>query len=294
MTSGRIILRAADPSRIPGKREVLEILQGRNRLWLTSLRQIKNGYLAITEFEGEIEKILTDAGRTSLEKIGLEVTVPPKVKAQRAILCRKVDPYIGENSAMDIKNEINAKNEALTCKEVIKFGEHTHVFRAEFATSEMAKRACERGILAFSLKITPDNIKQEKYVELLMCFHCYQLESHISKDCPFLNQPKRCSECSGLHSYTECERGTPQKCLNCPPDSPNNNHRTMAMKCPIRKKLIREKTIRAEERENEEKNKTFAAAAKVALDQQQKQQRQQQQQEHLVCDIYPKNNSLLR
>lgn len=281
---GKILLRFKNPNKRPSKLEISEALQKKNHIWLINLKPIKTGFIAMTELEDEIEKLLTEQGRSTLEKLGLEVSIPPKIRAERAVLCRKVDPQIGSNSAEDILNEINDKNEALVAKEVIKFGAHTHVFKIEFQNTKMANFACQKGILAFNLKMSQKCITKEKYVELLVCFQCYKMEEHHTKDCPFTNLPRRCSECAGLHEWTQCKKDTPKQCINCPVGAANSDHRTLAMRCPVRKKLMKEKTRRLEEREQENQNKTFATVAKIAINQQQKhieqQQLQQQQQQH--------------
>ena len=123
----------------------------------------------------------------------------------------------------------------------------------------MANKAIENGILAFNLKITPSQIQKERFVDLLMCFNCYALENHPTKDCPNLNSPKKCSECSGDHDYRQCTSNT-KKCLNC-----QGPHRTMAMSCPQRKKLIAEKTKEMDAKNKEQQQQTFATMVQKSV-----------------------------
>jgi hypothetical protein len=142
--------------------------------------------------------------------------------------------------------------------EVVKFRTYTHIFKVEFATTEMARRAAEDGFLCCHMKISPSQIQQEKYIDLLMCFTCYKYEDHLTKDCP---TPKavRCSECSGEHSYRDCKEDF-KKCLNC--DKP---HRTMAMSCPIKKELIKKKMQKKEDEEVSKQESTYARVVTQAI-----------------------------
>ncbi|XP_064109723.1 uncharacterized protein LOC135217685 [Macrobrachium nipponense] len=64
---------------------------------------------------------------------------------------------------------------------------------------------------------------------------CYSYE-HLYKECPKDKNYKICSECSSHdHTYRECKENT-KKCVNC-----NQQHRTLAAKCPVRKALIKRK-----------------------------------------------------
>ncbi len=74
---------------------------------------------------------------------------------------------------------------------------------------------------------------------------CYTLEDHATRDCPEDSNFKLCSECSTEgHLWYEC-REKIKKCVNC-----NEDHNTLAMKCPKRKMIIKEKRKDEIERQN--------------------------------------------
>lgn len=121
------------------------------KISLTGLKPVKNGYFAYTEFEDEVEKLLTDKAKTTLNNIGLDATLPPKVRAQRSIICRQLDVSVGENSAEDLKLDIDRRNPLLQVQEIVKLKNYTHVFKIEFKTTKMADIASQNGLLCYNL-----------------------------------------------------------------------------------------------------------------------------------------------
>lgn len=250
---GKILMRFVDVRKPPDKGKVFELLQGELRVPLTGLKEIKSGYNAFTEMEEDVEQLLTDDARTKLRALGLEVKLPPKVKANRAVICRQIDPFVGERTRDDIQHEIERCNSNLKIAELVKFGQHSHVFKIEFRTSEMAQHVLERGFLCFNMKITPSQIQREEFVDVLTCFRCYRMDNHATKDCPTPDLVV-CSECTGGHSFRDC-KSNQKKCINC-----GGEHRTMAMACPKKKEIIKKKK---EEKKTAEKQKTGSTYAEI-------------------------------
>ncbi|KAF2359676.1 hypothetical protein FHG87_009568 [Trinorchestia longiramus] len=171
---------------------------------------------------------------------------------------------IGGKSVDELKQEIKHRNPHLEVHEIIKFGRYTHVFKIEFATINMASHALQCGILCESVKIAPSQIQQEKFIDILICFNCYKMEQHATKDCPTPNLTV-CSECTGNHTYKNCTSSI-KKYLNCQGD-----HRTMAMSCPTRKTIIKNKTKLLEEKAKEKQEQTYAKALEKTIRQEEKQ-----------------------
>ncbi|KAF9756170.1 hypothetical protein NGRA_3295 [Nosema granulosis] len=115
----------------------------------------------------------------------------------------------------------------------------------------MANRVIENGFLLFHCKITPSQIKREEYIDILMCFKCYKIENHTTKDCPTPDIVV-CSECTGDHDYRNCPSLT-KKCINC-----KGPHRTMAMSCPAKKEAIKGKKAREELEKRKKEESTYA------------------------------------
>lgn len=177
---------------------------------------------------------------------------------------------MGHHTKQQLQAEIQRCNQHLRVAEVYKFGVHTHVFKIEFTTTEMARTVLERGLLVFHMRITPSQIKQEENEDVLMCFKCYQLESHTTRECPSPNIVI-CSECSGPHNFKNCNE-TFKKCINC--DGP---HRTMAMSCPVKKEKIKNKRVTKEEEKKQKEATTYAGLVKKTVE--------SVQQQHAERDI---------
>ena len=144
---GKLLLRALNYDRIPLKKTVFETLMLHLNVPLIGLKPTKVGFLAITEQQSEIDKMLNNNARDKLRAIGLEAKLPVKLKAERSVICRKIDSSVGEMSKEEIKEDISSRNIHLDAEEVTKFGSYTHLFKVEFKTIEQAQRALQNGFL---------------------------------------------------------------------------------------------------------------------------------------------------
>ena len=137
--------------------------------------------------------------------------------------------YVGSRDRKEILEEINRANEGIKGVEVVKFGDHSHVFKLELENFEMATKVLERGLFLFNMRVAPSQMERERFFDVLICFNCYALDSHTSENCPTPGKVV----CSGEHSFRDCKSQT-KKCVNC-----GGDHHTMAMKCPQKMKLLR-------------------------------------------------------
>ena len=257
-TIGKLLLRCEEGEK-PSRKIVYEAILKELQVPLTGLKEINSGYNAFTEYESDIDKLLTQKGTDVLRKIGLSVKVPPKVKAQRSVICRQVDSWVGEHTGEEIKKEIERCNENLKVAEVIKFKSYTHIFKIEFKNIEMAEKAKLRGILCFNVKITSRQIEQETFIDILTCFNCYAYEDHPTSRCPNTNA-KKCSECCGDHDYRQCKSSI-KKCINC-----GGPHRTLAMSCPVKKRHLEEKKKTIEAKKLEKEQATYSQVVERTLE----------------------------
>lgn len=77
-------------------------------------------------------------------------------------------------------------------------------------------------------------------MKLSFCYKCYSYE-HLYKEWPKDQNFKICSECSSYdHTYRERKDNT-KKCVTC-----NQQHRTLAAKCPVRKDLRKKQCKKTE------------------------------------------------
>lgn len=80
---------------------------------------------------------------------------------------------------------------------------------------------------------------------------CYKIEDHHTSECPKPKEYKICRECAeDGHIWRECTNDY-KRCINC-----HNDHRTLAVRCPLRKEVIKIK------RKEGKEPKTYSNAAK--------------------------------
>lgn len=234
---------------------------------LTRVFPTNDGYKMICRNDKEADKVLSSEAKKLFFNNGLVVVMPPEMKARRSVFVRKVDPYVGRHSAEEIKAEIERNQPSLRIEEVIKIKDYTHVFKIVFEETAMVEIVLNNGFLAYNMSLTPDKIEREKFTSLLICFSCYKYEDHTTNDCQEKDK-KLCSKCAGDgHTYTECVSAS-NGCLNCKrngePATKFTTHSTLAMSCPIKKRIILTKEEQ-EKRNKETKEKTtYAEIAKQA------------------------------
>ena len=109
---------------------------------LIGLKPTKVGYLAITEFQHEIDKILNCQAKEKISVIRLEANLPVKLKTERSA----EDSSIGEMTKEELKEDMNSRNTQLEIVEVTKLGSYTHLFKIELRTIEQAQRVLQNGL----------------------------------------------------------------------------------------------------------------------------------------------------
>ena len=134
-----------------------------------------------------------------------------------------------------------------------------------FDDTETADRVLDNGLLCYNTRIPPHHCSRETFTHLLICFKCYKFEDHPTKDCTLDHDV--CSECAADdHNHRDCpvkDQKDKLRCLNCEPG--RNKHRTLAIKCPYRQDVIREKNKKTETERKETETKRYSDIAKQAI-----------------------------
>lgn len=256
-------LRLVTGRRLPDRKTVFETTFGKLNAPLTRLNESKTGYYATTDRENIIDLLLTTKSKEELAKVGLEPVLPPEVRAKRTIFVRQLDGYVGSHTAPQLLTELKARNNGLKVTDVIKIKDYTHVIKLLCDDVNTADRILTTGLYAFNTRITPDQCERETYTHIQICYKCYAFETHTTKDCTATNDV--CSECAQTgHTHRDCTNTT-KKCLNCPNDS-TNDHRTLAARCPYRKKTIADKRTKLDKDNTNKQNSTYAQVAKLAVE----------------------------
>ena len=221
----------------------------------------RNIFIIITSDE-IVDRLLTTKIKESLKKDDFEVLTPPEYNAKRTFVLRNLDSLISTVDPEELKNDLEVRNSWLKVTEVIKLPNAPKILKIKAECSEMVKTATEKGVLIYNQSVPPHNIEREIFVYLNPCYHCYKYD-HATDECRTPNITL-CSECAATnHTYRECQTNT-KKCLNC-----QEPHRTLAARCPVRRRLIKEKSkemrdrtrSRSRARQEQQQQPTYAQAA---------------------------------
>ena len=126
--------------------------------------------------------------------------IPPELIASRTVVFRQLMKHIGEETADNIKTELETKNTWLKIDKIIKLNNITHMIKVVTKDTTSADKLLENGCLLFNTSICTYQLEKEIYVNILMCYKCYGLNKHLTKDCT--SQQLICSECANIgHTY---------------------------------------------------------------------------------------------
>ena len=159
----------------------------------------------------------------------------------RTVIVRHIDKVITEFSDNEIIQNIETTNEWAKVEYVYKLTDTGRMLKVRFATTEMAARAVREGLLVLYQRIPPRYIEKEIFVKLTPYYNCYSYD-HKTQSCE-TNKQSICAFCTQTgHTQSNCTATTP-KCINC-----EGKHKTLASVCPVRKKLIKERSKDVRER----------------------------------------------
>ena len=150
-----------NPNNKTTKHKLLEIL-GPANIFATSLISTQDGILITTTSENEIDKILDPTLTGKLIEQGFSPIVPPEIKSKRTVICYKVEEYAFDNETKEIKEEINNSQDWASAQNCYKFPNNNgrrNMLKVEFATVQMADKACDTGIKMFNVSIGPHQIE---------------------------------------------------------------------------------------------------------------------------------------
>ena len=201
----------------------------------SKLQLFNDFFLLWCSCDSDVDNLFSSECIEALGSLSCVPQLPPEMRAKRTILLRYVDDLIHQKDENDIANDLQQRNAWLSISDVYVFPKSPTI-KITCATVAMANKACDSGVFIFNFFIPPNNISLEDYIHLTMCYKCYCYNDHNSSNCPKSSEYKICSLCSSTdHTYKQCSAQEKQ-CINC-----GGPHSTLAMSCPHRKKLIKEK-----------------------------------------------------
>ena len=257
----RIRIRDLNPQQGNRKTLLWNKLMNLNLLVYTIKQPNNQTFILITSDE-VVDRMLSNQIKEKLKSDNFEIFTPPEYNANRTLVLRNIDSLITGIESEELKNDLERRNEWLKVSEVIKIPNAPKILKIRAETTDMVKRAEEKGILIWNQSIPPNNVQKEIYIFLNICYKCYSFE-HRTEDCLTPNIII-CSECAApSHTFKDCTSQV-KKCINCQGD-----HRTLAAKCPIRKNLLKEKekTIRERSRSrSRSRQRTYAQATAASIE----------------------------
>lgn len=220
----RIKIKSPNP-KDPGRLQLLLEILSKNYIYATRFITIADGFIVLTESDSELDKVFNNATDIELTRSQFTPLIPPELKANRSVLIFRIDGHIYNNSEDEIKEELQSENTWITgVASVTKFLRGRGL-KITFTETTSARKAQEKGLLLFSMRIPSYNIVQDKFHNVNTCLRCYALEDHHTSNCTKGKDYKICSECSRKgHTWRDCD-GDEKTCINC-----EGNHSTMARK----------------------------------------------------------------
>jgi len=108
------------------------------------------------------------------------------------------------------------------------------MIKITFKSQESTARCLRDGLRMFNLFISPKDIEEEEFFDVLMCYRCFALDNHATNLCPKDNNYVICSLCSDLgHNYKSCPSNNKRQCINC-----SGEHSTLSFSCKARKTIV--------------------------------------------------------
>ena len=235
----------------------------KNELWITieklnaviySIKEYNKIFVIICN-DDYCEKLITPDSRNVFFKNKFEVQVPAEFRAKKTIVLKGIDSRITDRSNTDIQQELEDKNKWMKVEEIVEIPNAKGILKLVVSNVQMAKKAIEEGILMFNQSIPPRNIDSETIVNVRPCLKCYAFD-HNTTSCPTPDIIV-CSECSASgHRFDTCDPNIIKKCINC-----RGDHSTMAMRCPYRKELVKNKAKELRDKNKQKQNFTYADVA---------------------------------
>ena len=229
-----------DPNNRPTRDKIVNEFYFDDMPFVSVYEQNNKDFLVETGTAKETERLFSAEGKKILDELKLTPIVPPKIRAQRTVILKKVNEIISTYEEEEIKNEIlqsRNQSEWMKIEKVTKFGTKSTLIKIEFSDVSMADRALRDGVVMFHLLHPSVYCEREFFHEILTCMRCYEVESHRSGHCPKGRDYKICSECSQEgHRFDKCPNKQQKKCLLCQQDG----HNAISFKCPRRRAIVKQ------------------------------------------------------
>lgn len=220
------------------RRKLLTKTLSNNSIKFSKLLETKKGDIIVfCNDQKDDDAMFSDRCVQSLVTIDYKPVLPVDLQAKRSVLAHRLDTEVYSYSEQTIITEINDRNEWADVGEIFKIPRSSSI-KIIFKTQDMAEKCLQTGILMFDLSLPSRDFSRDIFVDIKYCYKCYQMEDHLSVNCPNAADYIICSKCSSQeHTYQQCSSDLP-KCLHC-----SGDHNTLANSCPVKRELIRKKRL---------------------------------------------------
>ena len=203
----KVRIRHKHPRTNTTKLRILQALAPLN-IKISAVHHTNEGSVIITADRHDSDKLLTPNAINKLKDLDIETIISPEERANRTVICHRLDELIFDNPENEIAQEIEDHNQGLIVTRITKFPNRqtrkTNTLKVEFSDRAMATKA-EQGLLMFHLSVPEYAIKKEMYIALKTCYRCYAVDDHETTDCPLPRDHKICSECAANdHTWRDC------------------------------------------------------------------------------------------
>ena len=238
---GRVKVKDKNPSQ--GRYDTLwEILYSSLGLKITRIHRERNVFTVLMNDE-ELDKLLELENKSIFNENQFELMIPPECTAKRTVAVRGVEEYVMKKRNDEIKRELEEQQAWLKVEDIIRIPNMDNFLKIRMQNTQMVNKAKSSGLLMYGNFINSYNINEEVFIKLNYCSKCYSYEHH-KNDCN-KGDIRWCANCADKnHTFRDC-KSNKLKCLNC-----GGEHHTLAMRCPRRKEIIRNKSKNVRERLN--------------------------------------------
>ena len=137
----------------------------------------------------EIDSLLQPDIARKLAEHNLQIIPSPMRKSERTVFVAKVRHFVSKSPTEKLKQQINLSNsgkfEAIEVI-IVPSTQHTEGMRRNlkvtFSSVAQASSARAEGFYIGDLKINPDSVSKEDFVEIKQCFKCFKYD-HFANQC---------------------------------------------------------------------------------------------------------------
>ena len=142
----------------------------------------KGNYIVNVNTDTDIDKLFEINTLNEFAKFQCEPIMSRKLLAERTIILKYCDDSVYCQTEDDIVSELHNNNRNLTITNIFKFPS-TKTIKLVLKTKRMADQTITSGLRLFYISHPPHKIEREHYIDVLMCYRCYKLDQHSTREC---------------------------------------------------------------------------------------------------------------